>query len=69
LRLQTYVLKHFSQESPVASHTQRAKRKRANRLQNAGRKRKTRESKKSTPSTAELFAGCGEPGKPAPAKR
>lgn len=35
---------------------------------NLGRKRKNRESRKSTPSAAELFAGMGEPGQPAPKK-
>jgi len=28
-----------------------------------GKKRKAKESRKSTPSTTELFAGFGEPGK------
>jgi hypothetical protein len=33
---------------------------------NAGRKRKSKQSRHSTPSAVELFAGMGEPGKPAP---
>ena len=36
------------------------------RLGNAGRKRKNKESRRSTLSESELFAGLGEPGKPAP---
>lgn len=48
----------------MASHTQQTMAKRDRRLKNAGRKRKAREAAKSTPSSAELFAACGEPGKP-----
>lgn len=32
----------------------------------AGQRRKKKESKKSTPSATELFAGFGEPGQAAP---
>jgi hypothetical protein len=42
------------------------KRKRTHK--NIGRKRKNKDSRHSTPSAADLFAGMGEPGKPAPAK-
>jgi hypothetical protein len=40
------------------------KRKRTHK--NIGRKRKNRDARHSTPSSTELFAGFGEPGKPAP---
>jgi hypothetical protein len=53
----------------MASNTQKTEHKRKLKLQKAGRKRKNHESRHSTPSEAELFAGCGEPGKPAPARR
>lgn len=43
-----------------------ARRKRAH--QKAGQRRKKAMSKKSTLTSAELFAGFGEPGKPAPKK-
>jgi hypothetical protein len=43
-------------------------RKRTRAHANAGRKRKNIESRHSTPSATELFAGMGEPGKPAPKK-
>ncbi|MBL9042765.1 MAG: hypothetical protein JNM83_14245 [Myxococcales bacterium] len=43
-----------------------AKRKRAH--QKAGQRRKKIQSKHSTLSNTELFAGFGEPGKPAPKK-
>jgi hypothetical protein len=35
---------------------------------NEGKRRKNVESKKSTPSFEQMFAACGEPGKPAPKK-
>jgi hypothetical protein len=50
----------------MASYTQILKTKRANRRKNAGKRRKAIQSKKSTASYDELFAACGEPGKPAP---
>lgn len=50
----------------MASFTQILKTKRATRRKNAGKRRKAIQSKKSTASYDELFAACGEPGKPAP---
>jgi hypothetical protein len=52
----------------MASLTKKTRIKRKNRHKNMGRRRKAKESVKSTPSATELFAACGEPGKPAPAK-
>ena len=48
----------------MASNTTATWNKRDRRHANAGRKRKNKESRKSTPSEKELFAACGEPGKP-----
>jgi hypothetical protein len=50
----------------MASNTTATWNKRAQRHQKLGRKRKNQEARHSTPSDAELFAACGEPGKPAP---
>lgn len=50
----------------MASLTQVTRRKRVRRHKNAGHKRKLAAAKKSTQSYDELFADCGEPGKPAP---
>lgn len=50
----------------MASNTMATWRKRERAHYNMGRKRKNRESKRSTLSEAELFAALGEPGKPAP---
>ena len=50
----------------MASFAQRTKRKRSRRKKNAGHARKIKLSRKSTPTTQELFASLGEPGKPAP---
>jgi hypothetical protein len=50
----------------MASRTKKTWNRRERHYANAGRKRKNREARKSTPSAAELFAACGEPGKPAP---
>ena len=47
----------------MASATAKTWKHRDQNHKNAGRKRKRKESKKSTPSNAELFAGLGEPGK------
>ena len=52
----------------MASFTQVSKRKRARKHKNAGRDRKRRMGEKSTASYDELFAACGEPGKPVPSK-
>jgi len=53
----------------MASNTAQTWRKRDRRHVNMGKKRKAIESKRSTPSYEALFAECGEPGKPAPAKK
>ncbi|MBK7823940.1 hypothetical protein [Nannocystis sp.] len=50
----------------MASFAQRTKRKRSRRKKNAGHARKIKLSRKSTPTSQELFAALGEPGKPAP---
>lgn len=49
----------------MASDTKKTMRKRQMRLKNAGRVRKAKQGRKSTATYAELFAACGEPGKPA----
>lgn len=49
----------------MASLTKITETKRKNKINNQGRKRKNKESKKSTLSYAELFAELGEPRKPA----
>jgi hypothetical protein len=53
----------------MASNTMATWNKRKRTHKNIGRKRKNQDARRSTPSAAELFAGCGEPGKPAPAAR
>lgn len=53
----------------MASNTMATWHKRKWTHAKAGRKRKNEEARKSTPSYDELFAGCGEPGKPAAATR
>ncbi len=53
----------------MASNTSASRVKRKNKHEKAGRRRKNKLARKSTKSTIELFAGLGEPGKPAPAKR
>jgi hypothetical protein len=50
----------------MASNTMATWHKRTRKHKNGGRKRKNKESRHSTPSATELFAGFGEPGKPAP---
>ena len=50
----------------MASNTRSTWKKRLRRKANAGRKRKNQDSRHSTLSSAELFAGMGEPGQPAP---
>lgn len=50
----------------MASHTAATSVKRKNKVKAAGRARKNAQARKSTPSTKELFAALGEPGKPAP---
>ncbi|MBI4509366.1 MAG: hypothetical protein HY698_06995 [Deltaproteobacteria bacterium] len=49
----------------MASNTAQTWRKRDRAHANQGHRRKVKESKHSTPSYDELFAGFGEPGKPA----
>jgi hypothetical protein len=48
----------------VASLSKKTKAKRNRRLYRAGRRRKNVEARASTLSSEELFAACGEPGKP-----
>ena len=50
----------------MASFTAITRKKRQRRHRNAGRSRKAKDARRSTVSSAELFAACGEPGKPAP---
>lgn len=50
----------------MASNTMATWHKRTRTHKNLGRKRKNKESRHSTPSASELFAGFGEPGQPAP---
>ena len=50
----------------MASNTTATWNKRTQRHQKLGRKRKNQEARRSTLTEAELFAGLGEPGKPAP---
>ena len=50
----------------MASNTNATTVKRKNKHEKAGRRRKNKFAKKSTKSMTELFAGLGEPGKPAP---
>ena len=47
----------------MASNTRETWKRRSRRHSNMGKKRKAKESKHSTPSATELFAGLGEPGK------
>ena len=49
----------------MASNTTSTENQRKRHHVNMGRKRKRKESRKSTPSAVELFAGMGEPGQPA----
>ena len=50
----------------MASNTRETWKRRLARRAKAGRKRKNQDARHSTPSDAELFAGLGEPGQPAP---
>jgi hypothetical protein len=50
----------------MASATKKTWNRRERHHANAGRRRKAKQGRRSTVSTAELFASCGEPGKPAP---
>lgn len=50
----------------MASRTAATRVKRKNKHEKAGRRRKNKLARKSTPSAGELFASLGEPGKPAP---
>lgn len=51
----------------MASLSKKTWNKRRRRHRNAGRARKNRQAVRSTRSDEELFAGCGQPGQPAPA--
>ena len=53
----------------MASNTMASWHKRKRAHKNMGRARKNAEARHSTLSAAELFAGLGEPGKPAPASK
>jgi hypothetical protein len=50
----------------MASRTAATRVKRKNKHEKAGRRRKNRLARKSTPSQDELFAALGQPGQPAP---
>ncbi len=50
----------------MASNTMATWNRRTRKHKNNGRKRKNKDARHSTPSATELFAGFGEPGKPAP---
>ena len=52
----------------MASNTRETWKRRLRRKHRAGRKRKNQESRHSTPSAADLFAGMGKPGEPISAK-
>jgi len=52
----------------MASNTKATSTKRQNKHEKAGRRRKNKLARKSTASATELFAGLGQPGKPAPRK-
>jgi len=47
----------------MASNSRSTWKRRVRRHTNMGKKRKAKDSRKSTPSAVELFAGMGEPGK------
>jgi hypothetical protein len=47
----------------MASNTRSTWKRRTRRHTNMGKKRKAIDSKRSTPSAEDLFAGLGEPGK------
>lgn len=51
----------------MASNTAASESRRKRSHKNMGRRRKNTTGRKSTLSMAELFAGFGEPGQPAPA--
>ncbi len=53
----------------MASNTAKTWTRRDRKHVKAGRKRKRVESRKSTPSYAELFASMGEPGQPIPSEK
>lgn len=50
----------------MASNTTQTRTRRRLRRKNAGRTRKNQQGRRSTLTYEELFAGLGEPGKPAP---
>jgi hypothetical protein len=50
----------------MASATKKTWNRRERHHSNMGRRRKAKQGRRSTVSMVELFAACGEPGKPAP---
>jgi hypothetical protein len=54
------------EHAEMASNTMATWNRRTRKHKNQGRKRKNKDARHSTPSATELFAGFGEPGKPAP---
>jgi hypothetical protein len=48
----------------MASNTRETWKRRLRRRAKMGRKRKNQDSRRSTPSDADLFAGLGKPGEP-----
>jgi hypothetical protein len=50
----------------MASNTKATSVKRKNKHEKAGRRRKNKLARHSTPAASDLFAALGEPGKPAP---
>lgn len=52
----------------MASNTRETWKRRLRRRAKMGRKRKNYDSRQSTPSEKQLFAGVGAPGEPAPKK-
>ncbi len=51
----------------MASNTKASENRRKRSHLNMGRKRKNKLARRSTRSYTEVFAACGEPGKPMPA--
>ena len=49
----------------MASNTRKTWKRRTRKHVNLGKKRKAKESRRSTLPSTELFAGLGQPGKPA----
>ena len=62
----TSLLHKAKSRRSMASNTKASENRRKRRHLNMGRRRKNATGRKSTQSYVELFAACGEPGKPAP---